>query len=152
MSENTVVGVSNSHTEAEATIKEFQRAADQDRWYERPSDVSVIPEELFNSRATLGASYPEAALMCAVLEDALDCFQKQFISETQRAKRLGQEAEEWLFSDDSDWAFSFVSICTALDLCPEYIRRGLKGWRGCGQDTSQKKRPHVVRVQQRLVA
>jgi hypothetical protein len=127
-------------------------STDQEPRYERPSDAGVLPEDLFNSRSSRATMYPEAALMCAVLEDALDCFQKQFISGTKRAERLGHEAEEWLFSDDSDWVFSFVSICTALDLGPEYIRWGLKGWRGRRQDRSQKKRPHVVRVPHRLVA
>jgi hypothetical protein len=64
--------------------------------------------------------------MCAVLEDALDCFHKQFVSRTARAKRLGQEAEEWFFKDDTRWLFSFVSICDVLGLNPDYIRRGLK--------------------------
>jgi hypothetical protein len=41
--------------------------------------------------------------MCAVLENAVECFQKQFVSATRRAKRLGEEAEEWLFSDDCGW-------------------------------------------------
>ena len=111
----------------------------------------VLPEQFFR-RASLATVCPEAALMCAVLEDALDCFQKQFISETRRAKRLGQEASQWLFSDDSNWAFSFVTICTALDLSPEYIRRGLKRRNEHSQDTSQNKRRHIARVQERLVA
>ena len=111
----------------------------------------VLPEQFF-LRASLATVSPEAALMCAVLEDGLDCFQKQFISETRRAQRLGQEAEKWLFSDDSNWAFSFVAICTALDLSPEYIRRRLKRCNEHGQDTAQNKRSHFARVQQRLVA
>jgi len=27
------------------------------------------------------------------------------------------------------WPFSFASICQALDMEPEYLRRGLKTWR-----------------------
>jgi len=111
----------------------------------------VLPEQFF-LRPSLATVCPEAALMCAALEDALDCFQKQFISETRRAKRLGQEAEEWLFSDDSNWAFSFVTICAALDLSPGYIRRRLKRCNESRQGTSQNKRRGIARVQQRLVA
>ena len=111
----------------------------------------VLPEQFF-LRASLATVSPEAALMCAVLEDGLDCFQQQFISDTRRAKRLGQEAEEWLFSDDSNWAFSFVTICAALDLSPGYIRRRLKHSNESRQDTSQHKRRGIARVQQRLVA
>ena len=86
----------------------------------------MLADEVFNARPSRAASYAEAALMCAVLEDAIDCFREQFGRATRRAKHLGREAEEWLFSDDLHWPFSFVSICSALDLCPQYIRQGLK--------------------------
>ena len=111
----------------------------------------VLPEQFF-SRPSLATLCPEAALMCAVLEDALDCVQKQFISETRRAKHLGQEAEQWLFSDDSNWAFSFVAICNALDLSPEYIRLKLKRCNEPRQDAAQNKRRLIETVQQRRVA
>jgi hypothetical protein len=104
----------------------------------RPGD-GMLPDEAFNARPSLAASYAEAALMHAVLEDAVDCFQKQFSQATPRAKLLGREAEKWLFSDDSNWLFSFLSICSALDLCPQYIRQGLKRWHGGDQKSSYKK-------------
>jgi hypothetical protein len=103
--------------------------ANQSTIFERLPADGALAEEVFTARSSLAASQPEAALMCAVLEDAVDCFQKQFVCATRRAKRLGEEAEEWLFSDDSKWAFSFLSICTALELGPQYIRRGLERWR-----------------------
>ena len=109
----------------------------------------VLPEQFF-LRPSLATLCPEAALMCAVLEEALGCVQKQFISGARHANRLGQEAEDWFFSDDSKWAFSFVAICTALDLSPEYIRRKLK--RNEPRNTSQNKRRLIARVKQRLVA
>ena len=93
----------------------------------RPGD-GMLAEEAFNARASLAASYAEAALMCAVLEDAVDCFQQQYVCATRRAKDLGREAEQWLFSDDPNWPFSFLSICSVLELCPQYIRQGLKRW------------------------
>jgi hypothetical protein len=124
--------------------------ANQKTIYERlPADGAL--EEVFTARSSLAATQPEAALMCAVLEDAVDCFQKQFVCATRDAKRLGEEAEEWLFSDDSKWAFSFLSICTALDLGPQYIRRGLERWRE--RSPQPHKQPaYVVRAQQRLTA
>ena len=112
----------------------------------RPGD-GPLADEAFNVRPSLAASYAEAALMHAVLEDAVDCFQKQFVCATRVAKRLGEEAEEWLFSDDSKWAFSFLSICTALDLGPQYIRRGLKRW-GERSPQPHKQLAYVVRPQQ----
>jgi len=94
----------------------------------RPGD-GMLADEAFNARASLAASYAEAALMCAVLEDAVDCFQQQYVCATRRAKDLGREAEQWLFNDDPNWPFSFLSICSVLGLCPQYIRQGLKRWR-----------------------
>ena len=61
------------------------------------------------------------------------------LADEARAKLLGREAEKWLFSDDSNWLFSFLSICGALDLCPQYIRQGLKRWHGGDQKSSYKK-------------
>ena len=69
------------------------------------------------------------ALMCAVLEDALKCFQHQLLPDSKREQRLAQEAEEWLFADDAGWPFSFVNVCSALDLNPERVRLGLSRWR-----------------------
>jgi hypothetical protein len=96
----------------------FQRRFGKDR----------LAEEVFSDRPSRAASYAEAALMCAVLEDAIDCFHKQFSRGTRRAKHLGGEAEKWFLSDDLNWPFSFVSICSVLDLSPQYIRQGLKRW------------------------
>ena len=93
------------------------------------SGEGPLAEEAIYGRASHAARQPEAALMCAILADAVGCFQQQFVfTATRRAKRLGEEAKKWLFSDDFDWTFSFQSICAALDLCPQYIRQGLTCW------------------------
>jgi hypothetical protein len=114
---------------------------------QRPFGEGMLAEEAFIARSSLASRQPEGALMCAVLEDAVDCFQKQFVCASPRAKRLGQEAEAWLFSDNSKWAFSFLSICTMLDLGPQYIRRGLKRWRERGPQP-RKQPAYVVTAQQ----
>jgi hypothetical protein len=102
----------------------------------RPPREGMLAEEAFIARSSLASRQPEAALMCAVLEDAVECFQKQFVCASRRTKRLGREAEAWLFSDCSKWAFSFLSICTALDLGPQYIRQGLRRWNDGGPESS----------------
>jgi hypothetical protein len=111
----------------------------------------MLAEEAFIARSSLASRQPEAALMCAVLEDAVDCFQKQFVCASRRARRLGQEAEAWLFSDNSKWAFSFLSICTTLDLGPQYIRQGLKRWHDGGSQPLRKQPAYVVTVQHQRV-
>jgi len=87
----------------------------------------VLPEQFYHPPAcTRGCG--EAALMRAVLEEAVACFQKQFVKNGRRTQSLAREAEEWIYSDEVSWLFSFVNICAALGLDPAYIRRNLKGF------------------------
>ena len=95
--------------------------------YELPADGSVLPEQFLDVRVKLAAVCPETALMYAVLEDAFLCLHKQFDKERRFVQRA-QEAEDWFFSDDSRWLFSFVSVCDALGLEEKYIRKKLKHW------------------------
>jgi hypothetical protein len=123
--------------------------ADRKPVSERRSGKDMLPDEAFNARPSLATNYAEAALMCAVLEDAIDCFQKQFSRATRRAQHLGREAEQWLFSDDPNWLFSFVAICNVLELCPQYIRQGLMRWNDGGRVSSHKQSAHEMTAEQR---
>jgi hypothetical protein len=90
---------------------------------------TILPAQYFD-RVQIDASLqPEKRLMLAVLEDAVGTFQKFAHASGRRARRLFAETEEWFGSDDAVWPFSFVSICQALGLEPEYIQRGLHRWR-----------------------
>ena len=91
--------------------------------------AAVLPEQFYSSPRTGESQRGEVALMQAVLEDAIVCFQKQFVREGRRVLRLAQEAEEWFAADDLHWPFSFINVCAVLGLEPDYIRRGLKQWR-----------------------
>ena len=95
--------------------------------YQRPPSGSLLPEQFFDSRVKLAAVCPETALMYAVLEDAFLCFHKRFEKEPQFIERA-RDAEDWFFSDDSRWLFSFLSVCTALELNPNFIRKKLRHW------------------------
>lgn len=129
-------------------------SADRDLWHEWLSNTCVLPAQFFNPRVSLYTLCPEAALMHAVLEDALTCFQKQFETEGRRVRRIAHEAEEWFLSDDSRWPFSFVSICAVLGLEPESIRQRLKHWGHSHPNTLQRQRGRVRggRQSPRLVA
>jgi hypothetical protein len=95
--------------------------------YQRPASGSMLPEQFFDSRVKLAAVCPETALMYAVLEDAFLCFHERFKKEPQFIERA-RDAEDWFFSDDSRWLFSFLSVCAALGLEPNYIRKKLRHW------------------------
>jgi hypothetical protein len=71
----------------------------------------------------------EEKLMLAVLEDAVTCFQKYVLAKDPRGKALFRGAEDWILEQNSDWIFSFASICEVLGLSPEYVRQGLMRWK-----------------------
>jgi len=93
----------------------------------RFSPISVLPSQFFSSPRNHHKG--EVALMYAVLEDAVKCFAKQFVEKRLRTKRLAEEAEEWFLANDERWPFSFINVCAALGLNPQYLRQGLDQWR-----------------------
>ena len=110
----------------------------------------VLPEQFYSRPTATDKVNGEVALMRAVLEDAINCFQKQPLKSGRRAQRPVKEAEEWLFTDDPRWPFSFVNICAVLGLDAEYLRLGLARWRQPHRAQPQKTRRRVVRVHQLL--
>jgi hypothetical protein len=89
---------------------------------------AVLPEQFYGPPRGTVETQSEVALMRAVLDDAIHCYQQQFAIKTQRARRLAREAEAWFLNNDERWPFSFVNVCRALGLEPEYVRRGLRQW------------------------
>ena len=67
--------------------------------------------------------------MLAVLENAVEYFQKYVLARNPRGKQLFQEAEEWFLDEDGEGLFSFESICETLGLHPNHIRKGLMVWK-----------------------
>ncbi len=112
---------------------------------------AVLPELFFNTPSRIYALRGEFALMYAVLEDAFRCFQEQFISGRQHTQRLAKEAEEWFFSEDHRWPFSFVNICSVLGLDPGYIRLGLLHWRQQPPSQLRKERWRTVVSKRRSI-
>jgi hypothetical protein len=89
----------------------------------------LLPGQFFASMRKRVPKEPEYRLIVAVLEDAVDCYQKHLVARDHKARQLFEDAEEWIESDDRHWPYSFASICDVLGLSPEYIRRGLHEWR-----------------------
>ena len=94
--------------------------------HDRRSNVNTLPEQFFNTHISLANVCPETALMYAVLEDALLCFQEEFAGSPHEQRCRGQEATRWFFSDDQHSPYSFVSICAWLGLDAEEIRNKLR--------------------------
>jgi hypothetical protein len=104
----------------------------------------IVPEEtvasLFGPEVVLPSQFTEQAnskqsdrgekrLMLAVLEEAVATFQRHVDAKSRHGQRVFSEAEEWIRSTDSSWPFAFENICHALDIEPEFLRRGLERWK-----------------------
>jgi hypothetical protein len=71
----------------------------------------------------------EEKLMLAVLESAVEDFQKYVLARHTGGKKLFQHAEEWFLDTDSEALFSLGSICETLGLHPDHVRKGLLLWK-----------------------
>lgn len=89
----------------------------------------LLPTQFFAALKRKTQACGERRLMIAILEDAVECFQKHLWATDNRSRQLRAEAEKWVLSDDDRWPFSFVNICEALDIHPLFLRRGLLAWK-----------------------
>ena len=71
----------------------------------------------------------EERLMFAVLENAVEYFQKYVLARNPGGKQRFQEAEEWFLEKENEALYSFESICETLGLHPDHIRKGLMVWK-----------------------
>ena len=83
------------------------------------------------------------ALMLAVLQDAIACFQGYFFKPSRTSEMLFQEAEEWINSND-DELFSFNHIRETLGLDPENLRIALQQWKAKQVRISPEERKRLI--------
>src|SRR3990172_10140208 len=90
---------------------------------------TLLPAQYFAAFAREGGLVRERRLMLAVLQDAVECYQKYALARDPRGRLLFEDAYVWIESGEREWPFSYENICEVLGLHPEYIRRGLSKWR-----------------------
>lgn len=90
---------------------------------------TLLPSQYFAALKRKGSHEPERRLAIAVLQDAVDCYQKHLRARDRKARQLFLDAEEWITSNDRTWPFSFDNVCDLLQINPEYLRRGLAVWK-----------------------
>jgi hypothetical protein len=71
----------------------------------------------------------EERLMFAVLENAVEYFQKYVLARKPSGKQLFREAEEWFLDKENEALYSFENICDTLGFHPDHIRKGLMAWK-----------------------
>ena len=89
-----------------------------------PADMGLI-EAVYKKTLREG----EERLMLAVLENAVEYFQKYVLARNPGGKQRFQEAEEWFLEKDGEALYSFENICETLGLHPDPIRKGLLAWK-----------------------
>jgi len=90
---------------------------------------TLLPIQYFEAMRKKHLLEGEKRLILSVLEDAIECFMKCIDAATNKGQRLFRDAEEWINHEDKRWVFSFDNVCDMLDINPEYMRRGLHGWK-----------------------
>jgi hypothetical protein len=80
----------------------------------------------------------EYQLLVAVLDDAVQCFQKYLHAKNRRQRRLFNDAEAWIMrahevsgptAADAPPSFSFEYVCDTLGIEANDVRARLRRWR-----------------------
>jgi hypothetical protein len=87
---------------------------------------TLLPSQYFDRIRRRVGGEGERRLMVAVLEDAVNVYLRHAGAQDAAGEALFLETEAWFESRETAWLFSFERICRALDLEPDYLRRGLR--------------------------
>jgi hypothetical protein len=90
---------------------------------------ALLPAQFYAAFRGGSSVRGEKKLMLAVLQDALDCYQKYAFSKDSHGRQLFADAESWITRPERDWYFSFENICETLEINPDYLRRGVREWK-----------------------
>jgi hypothetical protein len=117
-------------TQREAALAEPARG---DRTPESLADLFapdiVLPEQFFEGARRDSQASGEKALMLAVLEDGIRCFQEHLRNPRSNPRLLSQQAEAWIRAVDYEWPFSFNNVCETLGIDPSALRAALLDWK-----------------------
>ncbi len=71
----------------------------------------------------------EERLLYAMLETAIEDYQKYVTATNKKGREFFEQAEAWFFETDSGAEFSFDDLCDYLQLNACYVRKGLLAWK-----------------------
>ena len=89
----------------------------------------VLPEQLQQGFRRDSYLSGEKALMLAVLEDGIRCFQEHLTNPRSNPRLLSEQAEAWIRAVDYEWPFSFNNVCETLGIDPSALRGALLAWK-----------------------
>lgn len=71
------------------------------------------------------ADGPERALLGALLFDGVQAYLNYHVDDGLAAREECIEALSWVHSEERDYVFSFINVCQAIGIDPDYLRLGL---------------------------
>lgn len=89
----------------------------------------ILPEQVLQGFRRDSYISGEKALMLAVLEDGIRCFQEHLTNPRSNPRLLSKQAEEWIRAADYEWPFSFANVCETLGIDPDALRSALLKWK-----------------------
>lgn len=114
---------------------------------------ALLPAQFYAAFRGGSAVRGEKRLMLAVLQDALDCYQKYAFAKDGLGQQLFNEADAWIGCDDRNWYFSFENICETLEISPTYLRDGMERWKSkAALMPVLETKPEAVRPSDQMVA
>ena len=99
---------------------------EQEDRQEQISLADLIPVQNNDPVLARLRSSGECQLLWAILEDAVECYLRYMGQSSVHAQQQFREAAEWIESDEEDWLCSFVNICRAFQIEPDYLRKKLR--------------------------
>jgi hypothetical protein len=89
----------------------------------------LLPVQYFAALKRKKYSCGEHRLLIAIMQDAIECFQKHVHARDSKRRQLYMDAEHWVTDQSDDGPFSFDNVCELLGMNPDYLRVGLLDWR-----------------------
>ncbi|RMD84456.1 MAG: hypothetical protein D6815_04130 [Candidatus Dadabacteria bacterium] len=89
----------------------------------------LLPSQFFAPLKRKRYSCGEHRLVRAIMQDAIECFQKHIHARDNKRRQLYLEAEQWIMNEEDTGVFSFNNVCELLGVNPDYLREGLLAWR-----------------------
>lgn len=113
----------------------------------------ILPAQHFAAIQRKKFPSGEHRLLVALIQDAIECFQKHMHARDAKRRQLFLDAQGWIGSEDDRGVFSFNNVCMLLGMNPDYVRQGLSEWceRSKEQVRTERRRPGAARPAARIV-
>ena len=103
----------------------------------------LLPAQFFSDRLLVGRASGELALRWAVFSDGLSRYWKLASDWSLHNSEEFLEEESWVLADDSEWPFSFASLCETFGLHVSSVRSLLLAWKRSHLPEVARMVPHV---------